>query len=35
MNELVYIDFCNCGDTCENTDPPISFADIEECDDMN
>ena len=35
MNGLVCTNFCNCGDTCENTDPPISFADSEECDDMD
>ena len=35
MNGLMCIDFCNCGDTSENTYPPISFTDIKECDNMD
>ena len=32
-NGLVCTDFCNCGDTRENTDPPISFTDIAQHDE--
>ena len=32
-NGLVCTDFCNCGDTCENTDPPISFTDVAQHDE--
>ena len=32
-NGLVCTDLCNCGDTCGNTDPPISFTDIAQHDE--
>ena len=32
INGLVYTDFCNCSDFCENTDPQLSLADPDEYD---